>query len=96
MKKNLLGPSIILIGLSLISVIYIQNRTINNLKESNYSTSRICDSLAIEMKACDSIKSELFIKNIECGRYEYILDRAESELSKECVYQLNIIEGQTE
>jgi hypothetical protein len=96
MKKNLLGASVVLIFLSLMSVVYIQHRAIKDLKEVNESTVKICDSLTQEMKVCDSIKSELFVKEIECGRYEYILDRADDELSKECKEELNRIESQTE
>ena len=96
MKKNLLGVSLFLIFLSLVSVIYIQHRAIGDLKDVNEVTVKICDSLNHEMKVCDSIKSELFVKEIECGRYEYILDRADDELSKECKEELNRIESQTE
>ena len=44
----------------------------------------------------DSIVSENYMMNIEVGRYEYILDRADQEMSSECKDKLDSIFSETE
>jgi hypothetical protein len=39
----------------------------------------------------DSLKSEIFVKEIEVGRYEIIFDRAEAEMTPECKEELETI-----
>ena len=62
------------------------NKEINDLKIIN-------DSL---IKVVDSLKSDIFVKDIDLGRYEYMLDRAEDEMSPDCKKQLEKIYGETE
>jgi len=62
------------------------NKEIKNLKIIN-------DSL---IKVVDSLKSDIFVKDIDLGRYEYMFDRAEDEMSPDCKKQLEKIYGETE
>jgi hypothetical protein len=55
--------------------------------------SAMCDSLIRER---DSLGAEIFTLKIQLGRYEYIIDRAEDEMSKECKNQLDEIIKNTE
>lgn len=47
-------------------------------------------------RECDSLNAEIFTLKIQLGRYEYILDRAEDEMSRECKKQLDEIVKNTE
>jgi len=91
MKNLIIG----LVIVSLVGIMYfplliknnnVNNKEINNLKITN-------DSL---VKIVDSLKSDIFVKDIEIGRYEYILDRAEDEMSPKCKQELEKIYGETE
>jgi hypothetical protein len=44
----------------------------------------------------DSLNSEIFVKDIEIGRYEVIFDRAEGEMSPECKEELESIKHTVE
>ena len=44
----------------------------------------------------DSLNSEVFTKDIQVQRYEYILDRAQEEFSEGCREKLEEIKSQTE
>jgi len=52
-----------------------------------------CDSLIRER---DSLNAEIFTLKIQLGRYEYIIDRTEDELSKDCKKQFDEIIKNTE
>jgi hypothetical protein len=47
-------------------------------------------------KQVDSLTSEIFVKDIEIGRYEVIFDRAEGEMSPECKEELESIKHTVE
>jgi hypothetical protein len=68
---------------------YALNRTKNQLKS-------VQSELTIVKHENDSIRSEITIKDIEIGRYEYIFDRAQTEMSPDCQKELEDIWKQTE
>jgi len=92
MKNLIIGLVIISLGITMYIPIAINKRNVkisnelNKLKNDNYSL----------IKVVDSLKSDIFVKDIEVGRYEYILDRAEEEMSPDCKKQLEKIYGETE
>jgi hypothetical protein len=89
MKKYI----VILIAGILLFVIFRQNRVIKEMKLDVKTTS---DSLIIMKNKMDSLKMEMFVKDINLGRFENVLNRAESEMSPECKEELEKILSQTE
>lgn len=85
MKKILL----LFIVLSFLSCFFIQRRLI---KKNN----KIKADIELISKQNDSLKSEIFVKDIQIGRYEYIMGRAEAEMSPDCKEELEAILKQTE
>jgi hypothetical protein len=79
--------------LMLFYIIYDQKLKIETLKPKNESLIHESDSLKLR---CDSIQSELFIQQIDQQRSEYIINKAEEELSAECKQQLEKIMHETE
>lgn len=54
------------------------------------------DSLFILKHKVDSLTMEMFVKDINLGRFEHVLDRAEAEMSPDCKQELETILSQTE
>ena len=92
MKKYVDGLLIIGIGICLFTLIK-QNKVINKMK---FDTKPTSDSIVIFKKQIDSLNSEIFVKDIEIGRYEIIFDRAEGEISPECKEELESIKHTVE
>jgi len=92
MKKYVDGLLIIGIGICLFTLIK-QNKVINKMK---FDTKPTSDSIVIFKKQIDSLNSEIFVKDIEIGRYEIIFDRAEGEMSPECKEELESIKHTVE
>ena len=92
MKKYVDGLLILGIGVCLFTLIK-QNKQINKMKSDVQPTS---DSLVMMKKQVDSLTSEIFVKDIEIGRYEVIFDRAEGEMSPECKEELEAIKHTVE
>jgi hypothetical protein len=87
MKKYVDGLLILGIGICLFTL-GKQFKAIKEIKENIKPTS---DSLVMMKKQVDSLTSEIFVKDIEIGRYEVIFDRAEGEMSPECKEELEMI-----
>lgn len=92
MKKIIIGLVIICLGINLYFLTLVNKRNTTTTKEIN-QLKTTNDSL---VKVIDSIKSDIFVKDIQLGRYEYILDRAEDEMSSKCRKELETIYGETE
>jgi len=58
--------------------------------------SKECDKVALMKQTIDSLNSEIFTKNIDIQRYEYILDEADSTLDNNCREKLHDIISNTE
>ena len=85
--KRLINPIItVIICLASLYVILNQNKQIKSV-ESKLQT--------IQYER-DSLRYEMFSKDIEVGRYEVILDRAEAEMSPDCKQELEKILHETE
>jgi len=99
MKNTRLTFAIVLVMIAMISLVYslyTQNETIKDLKKPSNEVVRLRDSLYQERKECDSLKSEIFVRDIDLMRYVYIFERAEEELTGNCRDQLDLIMSQTE
>jgi hypothetical protein len=85
--KQYINPLLRAVSLAaLLYVVYSQNKSISRLKTDNI----------ILINERDSAQQELFIKDIDLGRYEHIMDRLDTELSPECNDKLHEISGETE
>lgn len=92
MKKIIIALVFICIGINIYIPLAINKRnTIINKETDDLRTYN--DSL---VKIIDSLRGEIFTEQIQKQRYEYILDRAEEEMSPECEKQLEKIYGETE
>lgn len=89
MKKYI----VLLIAGILLFVIFRQNRVIKEMKLDVKTKS---DSLLIMRDEIDSLTIEMFVKDIDLGRFEHVLDRAETEMNTECKEELETILSQTE
>jgi len=96
MKNITLTVVTVFIMLSLVSSLYIQSRTIKDLKKPSNEIVRLRDSLYQVRKEYDSVKSEMFVRDIDLMRYEYIFERMNTELTGKCKDQLDLIMSQTE
>jgi hypothetical protein len=85
MKKYITTGIVIAMGISII-FLFIQNQ----------KNKEMLDKMKPIQSYIDSIVSENQMKDIEVGRYEYILDRADQEMSPECKDKLDSIFGETE
>jgi thiaminase len=85
MKKYITTFIVIAMGISII-FLFIQNQ----------KNKEMLDKMKPIQTYIDSIVSENYMMNIEVGRYEYILDRADQEMSSECKDKLDSIFGETE
>jgi hypothetical protein len=92
MKKYVDGLLVLGIGVCLFTLMK-QNKQINKMKSDAKPT---LDSLVIMKNQVDSLNSEIFVKDIEIGRYEVIFDRAEGEMSLECKEELEKIKHTVE
>lgn len=92
MKKYVDGLLILGIGVCLFTLVK-QNKQINKLKIESQPN---IDTIVSMRKQVDSLTSEIFIKDIEIGRYEVIFDRAEGEMSPECKQELEAIKHTVE
>ena len=92
MKKYVDGLLVLGISVCLFTLMK-QNEQIDKIKSNIKPTS---DSLVIMKKQVDSLNSEIFVKDIEIGRYEVIFDRAEGEMSLECKEELEKIKHTVE
>ena len=70
-------------------IIHNQRDQIKNLKKEN-------SNVVIIKKECDSLKSEIFTKDIQIGRYEHIFDLLDTELDNDCKTKVDELKGQTE
>ena len=85
MKKYITTFIVIAMGISII-FLFIQNQ----------KNKEMLDKMKPIQTYIDSIVSENYMMNIEVGRYEYILDRADQEMSSESKDKLDSIFGETE
>jgi hypothetical protein len=85
MKKYITTFIVIAMGISII-FLFIQNQ----------KNKEMLDKMEPIQKYIDSIVSDNQMKDIEVGRYEYILDRADQEMSPECKDKLDSIFSETE
>ena len=92
MRKYVDGLLILGIGVCLFTLIK-QNKVLTKMKSDIKPTS---DSLILMKNKYDSLTSEIFVKDIEIGRYEVIFDRAEAEMSPECKIELEAIKHTVE
>lgn len=92
MKKYIDGLLILGIGVCLFTLMK-QNKQINKIKSDVKPT---LDSLVIMRNQIDSLNSEIFVKDIEIGRYQVIFERAEGEMSPECKQELEAIKHTVE
>lgn len=93
MKKILFLSIILICGFSVflsqtLSKIY-------NSKQSQKMDSLIISNTNLK-KQVDSLNGEIFVKEIQRQRYEYIFDRAKDEMSVDCKNKLEKIYGETE
>ena len=70
-------------------ILFTQKEQIKNLKKEN-------SNVVIIKKECDSLKSEIFTKDIQIGRYEHIFDLLDTELDVDCKAKVDELKGQTE
>jgi hypothetical protein len=92
MKNIIIALVIVSLGINMYIPFFIKERNhIINKKNTDLKITN--DSLLITI---DSLKGEIFTKDIDLGRYEYMLDRAEDEMSPDCRKQLEKIYGETE
>ena len=89
MKKYINGFLRLGTAAALIFVINKQNQQIVELKQTN-------QSIKVIQNECDSLKSEMFIKDIQLGRYEVILDKLDTELDADCKAKVDELEKQVE
>lgn len=85
----------ILLGVCVVFIVMLENAD----KKRNQPPSQIevltheNDSLKVQL---DSLRQEIFVKDIQLGRYEYIFDRAEEEFSDGCKKELDKMFQETE
>ena len=84
---------IIILVCMIVGCIFVQRQQYKKINSLNKELKIQTDSLK---KQVDSLTSEMFVKDIQIGRYEYIMDRAQGEMSPECKEELESILKQTE
>jgi uncharacterized protein YlbG (UPF0298 family) len=84
---------IIILVCMIVGCIFVQRQQYKKIYSLNKELKIKTDSLK---KQVDSLTSEMFVKDIQIGRYEYIMDRAQGEMSPECKEELETILKQTE
>ena len=93
MKRYLAPAFRIATALTLLYIIYHQKNELVSIKIGTSLAKHQRDSLII---VCDSLRSEMFVKDINISRYEFIMDRATGELNPECKEQIEKIVNETE
>jgi uncharacterized protein YlbG (UPF0298 family) len=84
---------IIILVCMIVGCIFVQRQQYKKIYSLNKELKIKTDSLK---KQVDSLTSEMFVKDIQIGRYEYIMDRAQAEMTPECKEELETILKQTE
>ena len=74
---------------ALLIVIYNQNKQIKQLQSDN-------ESIDVIRNERDSLKSEIFTKDIEIGSYSHILDLLDTELDPDCKAKVEELKKQVE
>ena len=74
---------------ALLFVIYSQNNEIKQLKTDN-------ESIEVIKNERDSLKQEIFVKDIEIGSYTHILDLLDTELDVDCKAKVEKLKNQVE
>lgn len=89
MKKYINGFLRLGTAAALLIVIYNQNKHIKQLKVDN-------EGIDLIRNERDSLKSEIFTKDIEIGSYNHILDLLDTELDPDCKAKVDELKGQVE
>ena len=89
MKKYINGFLRLGTAAALLIVIYNQNKHIKQLKADN-------EGIDLIRNERDSLKSEIFTKDIEIGSYSHILDLLDTELDADCKAKVDELKGQVE
>jgi len=84
---------IIILVCMIVGCIFIQRQQYKKINSLNKELKIQTDSLK---KQVDSLTSEMVVKDIQIGRYEYIMDRAQAEMTPDCKEELETIISQTE
>jgi len=84
---------IIILVCMIVGCIFVQRQQYKKINSLNKELKIETDSLK---KQVDSLTSEMFVKDIQIGRYEYIMDRAQAEMTPDCKEELETILKQTE
>jgi uncharacterized protein YlbG (UPF0298 family) len=84
---------IIILVCMIVGCIFVQRQQYKKIYSLNKELKIKTDSLK---KQVDSLTSEMFVKDIQIGRYEYIMDRAQAEMTPDCKEELETILKQTE
>ena len=84
---------IIILVCMIVGCIFVQRQQYKKIYSLNKELKIKTDSLK---KQVDSLTSEMFVKDIQIGRYEYIMDRAQAEMTPNCKEELETILKQTE
>jgi len=84
---------IIILVCMIVGCIFVQRQQYKKINFLNKELKIETDSLK---KQVDSLTSEMFVKDIQIGRYEYIMDRAQAEMTPDCKEELETILKQTE
>jgi hypothetical protein len=74
---------------ALLFVIYSQNNEIKQLKTDN-------ESIEVIKNERDSLKQEIFVKDIEIGSYTHTLDLIDTELDADCKAKVEKLKNQVE
>ena len=61
-----------------------------------FDQSRTIDNLKSQERKCDSLVQEIYVKDIQIGRYEHIMDLIDTELDTICKEKVYEIKNKTE
>jgi len=89
MKKYINGFLRLGTAAALLIVIYNQNKQIKQLKADK-------SNIDLIKNECDSLKSEIFTKDIQIGSYSHILDLLDTELDTDCKLKVDELKKQVE
>ena len=89
MKKYINGFLRLGTAAALLFVIYNQNKQIKQLETDN-------KSIQVIKNERDSLKQEIFVKDIEIGSYTHILDLLDTELDADCKAKVDELKKQVE
>jgi hypothetical protein len=92
--KKYINPALRVASLvMLLYIIYNQKQTIDQFNLESKTKINNCDSIKL---IYDSLKLEMFSKDIEIGRYQMIIDRIPDELNPDCQLQFEKLLHETE